>query len=212
MSVTSARTTPSPEYTVNDASGEVTTERALSADEYEGWVDWINPVAGEQMGTRVSPVRPEGFAVVRGNDDQRPPRVCRSPPQGCQWGPSLRRTGSIARRSRRIFVVARFRHPRRASIRGNEPRRSASIVKDCRFVRLVGGWGRVGSSSGRRWWLRARKSGRVRHKNHHHAPASALKSWTASPLCTTPKPALTSTNARNGSGPGVECRDQNQGG
>ena len=38
------------EYAVLDASGEVTTARSLTADEYEGWVDWINPVTGESMG------------------------------------------------------------------------------------------------------------------------------------------------------------------
>ena len=39
------------EYTVLDASGEVTAARSLTADEYEGWVDWINPITGESMGT-----------------------------------------------------------------------------------------------------------------------------------------------------------------
>ncbi|CEG97208.1 Conjugal transfer protein [Propionibacterium freudenreichii] len=39
------------EYTALDASGAVTATRALSADEYEGWVDWINPETGESMGT-----------------------------------------------------------------------------------------------------------------------------------------------------------------
>ena len=34
------------EYTVLDASGEVTAARSLTADEYEGWVDWINPITG----------------------------------------------------------------------------------------------------------------------------------------------------------------------
>ncbi len=43
------------EYTVIDARGEVTAARSLSADEYEGWVDWINPVTGESMGTRRKP-------------------------------------------------------------------------------------------------------------------------------------------------------------
>ncbi|WP_448232361.1 MobF family relaxase [Microbacterium lacticum] len=39
------------EYAVLDASGEVTATRSLTADEYEGWVDWANPVTGESMGT-----------------------------------------------------------------------------------------------------------------------------------------------------------------
>ena len=43
------------EYAVIDSAGEVTTERSLSADEYEGWVDWINPALGEQMGTPRKP-------------------------------------------------------------------------------------------------------------------------------------------------------------
>ena len=43
------------EYTVIDARGEVTAARSLSADEYEGWVDWINPVTGESMGTPRTP-------------------------------------------------------------------------------------------------------------------------------------------------------------
>ncbi|GLJ63398.1 MULTISPECIES: MobF family relaxase [Microbacterium] len=38
------------EYAVLDARGEVTATRSLSAVEYEGWVDWINPVTGESMG------------------------------------------------------------------------------------------------------------------------------------------------------------------
>ena len=40
------------EYAVLDARGEVTTTRSLTADEYEGWVDWIDPETGESMGTR----------------------------------------------------------------------------------------------------------------------------------------------------------------
>lgn len=44
------------EYTALNASGEVTAARALSADEYEGWVDWTDPVTGEQMGTPRHPV------------------------------------------------------------------------------------------------------------------------------------------------------------
>lgn len=43
------------EYAVIDAGGEVTAARSLSADEYEGWVDWINPLTGEQMGTPRQP-------------------------------------------------------------------------------------------------------------------------------------------------------------
>lgn len=39
------------EYAVLDPSGEVTATRSLTADEYEGWVDWINPETGESMGT-----------------------------------------------------------------------------------------------------------------------------------------------------------------
>ncbi len=39
------------EYAVLDGRGEVTATHALSADEYEGWVDWINPETGESMGT-----------------------------------------------------------------------------------------------------------------------------------------------------------------
>ncbi|TYR21050.1 AAA family ATPase [Corynebacterium urealyticum] len=43
------------EYTVLDARGEVTATRSLSAAEYEGWVDWINPLTGESMGTPRKP-------------------------------------------------------------------------------------------------------------------------------------------------------------
>ncbi|WP_230954277.1 MobF family relaxase [Propionibacterium freudenreichii] len=39
------------EYAVLNSRGEVTATRSLSADEYEGWVDWINPETGEAMGT-----------------------------------------------------------------------------------------------------------------------------------------------------------------
>ena len=38
------------EYTVIHANAEVTATRSLSADEYEGWVDWVNPETGESMG------------------------------------------------------------------------------------------------------------------------------------------------------------------
>ena len=43
------------EYAMIDATGEVTDARSLSADEYEAWVDWINPATGEQMGTPRKP-------------------------------------------------------------------------------------------------------------------------------------------------------------
>jgi len=38
------------QYTVLDSSGEATVVRLLANDEYNGWVDWINPDTGEQMG------------------------------------------------------------------------------------------------------------------------------------------------------------------
>ncbi|SMX94338.1 conjugative relaxase domain-containing protein, TrwC/TraI family [Brevibacterium sp. Mu109] len=43
------------EYTVLDASGEVTATRSLTAVEYEGWVDWHDPLTGESMGTPRNP-------------------------------------------------------------------------------------------------------------------------------------------------------------
>lgn len=43
------------EYSVIDSAGEVTTARSLSADESEGWVDWVNPDTGESMGTPRKP-------------------------------------------------------------------------------------------------------------------------------------------------------------
>lgn len=43
------------EYAVIDSTGELTFARSLSADEYEGWVDWINPDTGESMGTPRKP-------------------------------------------------------------------------------------------------------------------------------------------------------------
>ncbi|WP_201761665.1 MULTISPECIES: relaxase domain-containing protein [unclassified Nonomuraea] len=43
------------EYSVLDASGEVTAARSLTAVEYEGWVDWRDPITGEQMGTPRKP-------------------------------------------------------------------------------------------------------------------------------------------------------------
>lgn len=39
------------EYAVLDANGEVTATRSLTAEEYEGWVEWTEPVTGESMGT-----------------------------------------------------------------------------------------------------------------------------------------------------------------
>ncbi len=39
------------EYAVLDGSGEVTATRSLTAEEYEGWVDWTEPVTGDSMGT-----------------------------------------------------------------------------------------------------------------------------------------------------------------
>lgn len=43
------------EYVALDAKGEVTAARSLSSDEYEGWVDWRDPVTGESMGTPRKP-------------------------------------------------------------------------------------------------------------------------------------------------------------
>ncbi|MGP5055236.1 MobF family relaxase [Brachybacterium paraconglomeratum] len=43
------------EYAVLDGAGEVTAARSLSAGEYEAWVDWVNPVTGESMGTPRKP-------------------------------------------------------------------------------------------------------------------------------------------------------------
>ncbi|WP_229780425.1 MobF family relaxase [Arthrobacter sp. BL-252-APC-1A] len=43
------------EYTVLDASGEVTATRSLTVVEYEGWVDWRDPVMGESMGIPRNP-------------------------------------------------------------------------------------------------------------------------------------------------------------
>ena len=43
------------EYVALDAKGEVTAARSLSADEYEGWVDWHDPITGESMGTPRKP-------------------------------------------------------------------------------------------------------------------------------------------------------------
>ena len=38
-------------YAVLDGSGETVSARALTAEEYAGWVDWINPDTAERMGT-----------------------------------------------------------------------------------------------------------------------------------------------------------------
>lgn len=43
------------EYAVLNRAGEVTASRSLSAAEYEGWVNWINPDTGESMGTPRKP-------------------------------------------------------------------------------------------------------------------------------------------------------------
>lgn len=39
------------EYAVLNGSGEVKATRSLTAEEYEGWVDWTEPITGESMGT-----------------------------------------------------------------------------------------------------------------------------------------------------------------
>ncbi|MGO2931083.1 MobF family relaxase [Microbacterium sp.] len=38
------------QYAVLDATGETVSARDLSSEEYNGWVDWINPDTGERMG------------------------------------------------------------------------------------------------------------------------------------------------------------------
>ncbi|QQB65072.1 relaxase domain-containing protein [Kytococcus sedentarius] len=43
------------EYVAFDGKGEVTAARSLSPDEYEGWVDWHDPITGEPMGTPRKP-------------------------------------------------------------------------------------------------------------------------------------------------------------
>ncbi len=43
------------EHAVLDASGEVTATRSLTAEEYEGWVDWTEPISAESMGTPRKP-------------------------------------------------------------------------------------------------------------------------------------------------------------
>lgn len=42
-------------YAVLDAGGDVTAELSLSSQEYEAWVDWREPITGEQMGTPRQP-------------------------------------------------------------------------------------------------------------------------------------------------------------
>lgn len=39
------------EYVEFDGTGAVTARRVLSADEYQWWVDWVNPITKEDMGT-----------------------------------------------------------------------------------------------------------------------------------------------------------------
>lgn len=43
------------EYAVLNGAGEATTARSLAADEYEEWVNWINPETGESIGTPRQP-------------------------------------------------------------------------------------------------------------------------------------------------------------
>src|SRR5690625_1703925 len=43
------------EYAVLDSRGEVTDTRSLTAVEYQGWVDWTEPITGESMGTPRKP-------------------------------------------------------------------------------------------------------------------------------------------------------------
>lgn len=43
------------EFTVIAASGEMVDARALTPDEYAGWVDWTNPLTGTSMGTPREP-------------------------------------------------------------------------------------------------------------------------------------------------------------
>ncbi|WP_256971525.1 MobF family relaxase [Microbacterium esteraromaticum] len=42
-------------YAVLDANGEVTATHSLTTEEYEGWVDWTEPITGESMGTPRKP-------------------------------------------------------------------------------------------------------------------------------------------------------------
>jgi len=39
------------EYVALDGKGEVTAARSLSPEEYEGWVDWTDPITGKSMST-----------------------------------------------------------------------------------------------------------------------------------------------------------------
>ncbi|MBW1639024.1 AAA family ATPase [Microbacterium resistens] len=39
------------EFTITDARGEAVDARTLNADEYAGWVDWVDPTTGISMGT-----------------------------------------------------------------------------------------------------------------------------------------------------------------
>jgi hypothetical protein len=38
-------------WALSDANGEVTASAELGAERYAGWVDWVHPFTGEQMGT-----------------------------------------------------------------------------------------------------------------------------------------------------------------
>ena len=38
------------QYSELDATGETVIARDLSSEEYNGWVDWLNPDTGERMG------------------------------------------------------------------------------------------------------------------------------------------------------------------
>ncbi|WP_236778893.1 relaxase domain-containing protein [Agromyces seonyuensis] len=39
------------EFSVVDGNGDLIGEGALTTDQYAQWVDWINPLTGESMGT-----------------------------------------------------------------------------------------------------------------------------------------------------------------
>lgn len=88
------------EYAVIDRTREVTASRSLSADEYEAWVDWINPDTGESMGTprkagkarRGSPL----FAEMRSTLPSR----CRWPPRSTPTCPMPSTERSRTRRGR----------------------------------------------------------------------------------------------------------------
>ena len=66
------------QYAVLDASGEVTAARSLSADEYEGRVDWINPETGEQMGKPRQPGGGRKGSPLFAEWSSTPRRACRS--------------------------------------------------------------------------------------------------------------------------------------